>query len=53
VTNENGFSVLHHALFATTELSVPLQELHPNILDQNKEIKFINSECDLIVKVIH
>ena len=47
VTNENGFSVLHHALFGTTDLNVPLQDLHPAILDENKAIKFINSKCNI------
>ena len=44
VTNESGFSVLHHALFGTTNLGVPLQDLHPSILDEDKAIKFINSK---------
>ena len=44
LTKENGFSVLHNALFGTGDLSIPLQNLHPNILTEDNSIKFINSK---------
>ena len=44
VKNESGFSVLHQSLFGTSELSVPLQQLHPAIISQDNSIKFINGQ---------